>query len=230
KPKQITPPKPLIVKDREDEVDDGKKKVTIFFGTQTGTAEGFAKVAKVVDEILTEQGAKRLVPVGLGDDDQCIEDDFTAWRESVWPELDQLLRDDNDTTTVSTPYTAAVLEYRVVFYDPANAPVKDKNWNNANGHTVYDAQHPCRSNVAVRKELHTPASDRSCIHLEFDITGTGLSYETGDHVGVYCENLDEVVDEALRLLGLCPDTYFSVHTDKEDGTSLCYSIASKFDV
>ena len=50
KPKPLEVPRPTLVKEPELEVDDGTKKVTIFFGTQTGTAEGFAKVFVCVCE------------------------------------------------------------------------------------------------------------------------------------------------------------------------------------
>lgn len=65
----------------------------------------------------------------------------------MWPELDKLLRDDDDPITVTTPYTAAISEYRVVFYDSADASIGENNWSNANGHSVYDAQHPCRYRI-----------------------------------------------------------------------------------
>ncbi|KAL6541210.1 MFS transporter multidrug-resistance type transporter [Orobanche hederae] len=209
-------------RDRRDETGLGSSNmVYLVLGTDNVSISTRFQIATEVDKFVAEQGGQRLVPVGLGDDDQCIEDDFSAWRDLVCHELNKIFRGEDD-AIVSTSYGAAVLEFRIVFHDQSGDSVSDKSSANsyANGNAVHDAQHPCRVNVAVTSEFHAPASDRSCTHLEFDISGTGLAYETGDHVAVYRKNLIETVEEAERLLNLTPQTYFSIHTDKEDGTPL----------
>ena len=62
------------------------------------------------------------------------------------------------------------------------------------GLTIHDAQLRSRANVAVIRDLHTPIFDCPCAHLEFDLSGTGLTCEIRDHVGVNYENLTKTAE------------------------------------
>jgi hypothetical protein len=77
--------------------------------------------------------------------------------------------------------------------------------------TGASASSPHLATVTAVRELHTSASGRSCVHVEIDISGAkGLSYITGDHVGVLPRNSEVVIAEAAELLGLPLDTVFKL--------------------
>ena len=56
----------------------------------------FNTIGKLVDEKLASMGATRVHPLGLGDDGDCIEDDFDVWTESILRTLKSNIPSDNE--------------------------------------------------------------------------------------------------------------------------------------
>ncbi|XP_015749750.1 PREDICTED: NADPH--cytochrome P450 reductase-like [Acropora digitifera] len=79
----------------------------------------------------------------------------------------------------------------------------------------FDAKNPFLAPVLVNRELHR-AGDRSCMHIELDITGSKIKYEAGDHVGVYATNDPELVEKLGSILNVDLDTVISLKNTDED--------------
>lgn len=73
----------------------------------------------------------------------------------------------------------------------------------------FDAKNPYLSKMVVNRELHE-AGDRSCMHMEFDIDGSKIRYDAGDHLAVYPQNSIELVGKLGTLLGKDLDVVFTL--------------------
>ncbi len=65
----------------------------------------------------------------------------------------------------------------------------------------YTRQNPFPALVLTSRNLNAPGSAKQVHHVEFDLTGSGLTYEAGDALGVYAHNCPEHVAEILAALG-----------------------------
>lgn len=66
---------------------------------------------------------------------------------------------------------------------------------------IHDSKNPYLAPVTIARELFS-AGERNCIHLELDITGSGISYQHGDHIALWPSNPDVEVERLLCVLGL----------------------------
>lgn len=194
------------------------------FGLGNKTYEHFNAMGTFVDKRLADMGAQRVYELGLGDDDGNLEEDFMLWRENFWPAVCELF----DIKTIGEDICTR--QYKLTVH-PALSLSAEKIFSGEivrlgsyrTQKSPYDLKNPFLAKVKVNKELHT-GGDRSCKHIEFDISNSRIRYEAGDHVAVYPANEARMVEKFGQVLGIDLDqiiTLTNVDEDSSKKTPFC---------
>ncbi|KAG8936305.1 NADPH-cytochrome P450 reductase [Tulasnella sp. 418] len=176
---------------------DGLKYV--LFGLGNKTYEQFNAVARQIDDHLTKAGGTRIGERGEGDDDKSMEEDYLEWKDKMWNEFSSILGVEEGAGSDTPDFVVNELnnhDYSKVYLGELSARALNKTKG------IHDLKNPYPSPIVVSKELFRHGGERNCIHLEFDTAGSGITYQHGDHVGVWPTNADVEVDRLLCALGL----------------------------
>nr|AWA45974.1 NADPH-cytochrome P450 reductase [Pieris rapae] len=186
------------------------------FGLGNKTYEHYNAVAIYLDKRLEELGATRVYELGMGDDDANIEDDFITWKEKFWPSVCEKFNIE------STGEEELTRQFSLVSHSSGDISPNDVfKGEMSRLHSLeiqrppFDAKNPFLAQIKVNRELHK-GGDRSCLHVELDISDSKMRYEAGDHVAVYPTNDINLVNRLGELTGANLDDVFSlVNTDQE---------------
>jgi len=160
-----------------------------------------------------EIGAARIVDRTDGDDSKNIEDDFDNFADRAIATLtkEEFLQPFASTGAPQKLTKSSVPAYRVIIHEEDNQEIKAE---------IPAGAASKFAKIIVSRELHSELSDRSCMHVELNVSETGLTYETGDHVAIYPENDPEIVKQAATCLGLPLSTVFTLEMPKNNTDGL----------
>lgn len=79
----------------------------------------------------------------------------------------------------------------------------------------HDQNHPFPARIVENRILSGAGSEKETRHFVLDLTGSGLTYEVGDSLGVFPTNDPELVDEIIALLGAGGDEQLSLPRESE---------------
>lgn len=134
----------------------------------------FCQTGKDFDVVLSRLGAQRMCE--RVDCDVDFEDDYTRWMEGI---------------------LAGIAPSSENGYAPA-VPIQTASI--AKGGTVYNRKNPFNATVSKKINLNGRHSSRETIHLELDLSNSGLRYEPGDSLGVYASNSNRLIEPVLNTL------------------------------
>ncbi|KAF4126596.1 NADPH-ferrihemoprotein reductase [Geosmithia morbida] len=174
----------------------------VAFGLGNNTYEHYNLMVRKIDQTLQSLGANRIGEAGEGDDGAgTMEEDFLSWKEPMWAAVAEKM---------GLQEREAVYEpvFSIMHRDNLDVDSPEVYLGEPNKHHLegaargpFNAHNPYIAPITESRELFS-VKDRNCLHLEVDISGSNLSYQTGDHIAVWPTNPGDEVDRFLEILDL----------------------------
>lgn len=174
------------------------------FGLGNTTYEFFNAMARKVDKTLQSQGAVRIGSLGEGDDGEgTLEEDYLAWKEPVLAKIAEKLDLAKTDADKNFQPSFRVIERPDLSNTSPTVFLGEHSKAQLQGSstTPFSSQNPFIATAKKSVKLFN-SPDRNCLHLDVDLEGSGIIYETGDHIAVWPMNSDMEVTRFLSTLGL----------------------------
>lgn len=186
------------------------------FGLGNSTYEFYNGASKKVLKHMQKAEATLIGEHGLGDDGAgTTDEDYLSWKESTFEILKDQLHLSEHEQKFEPSFKMKKLETvddKVSLGEPSlqYLPAHSLSFNSENIQVgPFDLHHPYLAPIVKTREL-MKSNDRSCVHSEFDVSGSNIKYTTGDHLGIWPSNADEKVEKFLHAFNLNPDTIFDL--------------------
>lgn len=163
--------------------------------------EHFCKMGIDFDARLEGLGARRIFD--RKDCDVDFDEDYANWQKGAIAALSALVESDGSSSMESSIATPA-------------APT-----------VSYSRKNPFPAELKERVLLNGKGSAKETIHLEFDLQGSGLTYEVGDALAVIPSNAPDVIESILEITHLNGDEKVKI---KEGECSLEEALTHKLEV
>ncbi|KAG0308475.1 NADPH-cytochrome P450 reductase [Dissophora globulifera] len=206
----------------------------VLFGLGNKTYEHYNSVCRRVEERFVQLGASRIGDRGEGDDDGSLEEDFLSWKDDMWKAVCDFMGIDffagstgpRQATYKIQEYTAEeVKELKKVYHGEHQEPKFMLG-----SRPTYDSKNPFAAPISVSRGAFSATADRSCLHMEVDISGSGITYQAGDHIAIWPVNAEQEVEKLAKVLGLTDklDTVLTVSNTDPASTKLPFPVPTTY--
>ncbi|KIL89341.1 cytochrome p450 oxidoreductase [Fusarium avenaceum] len=177
------------------------------FGLGNKTYEHYNEVVRKIVAAFDALGASRIGNVGEGDDGSgTTEEDFITWKEDMWTALASKMNLTEFQSTYEPTYSIVQLEgltsesVQVYTGEPNESHLSGEF---RAGHGPFNSRNPYIAPISSSwMHFSSREESRRYIHIDVDVSDSGLEYEAGDHLAVWPSNATQEVDRLLQALGL----------------------------